>query len=146
MYLHAKALSSLLREWLAGSALLLAFLSSLVGGWPLGLTAFSPIRRGTGLPGVEPHWHDPFPDVGWRCGIHPLAHAGEVSQQEELTWNWVSLVSGTAWKLKSKFKSIAMVENSPFISFMFQVKWFGGFVTRQVFCSVCMYVCRGMSG
>lgn len=38
-----------------------------------------------------------------------------------------------------------MVENKPFISFVFQVKWFGGFVIRQVFCSVGVYVCKGMS-
>lgn len=61
-------------------------------GWPLALSA-SPVHRGPGLPGAEPHWHDPFRDVGWRCGVHPLAHAGEVSQQEELTWNCASLAS-----------------------------------------------------
>ncbi|XP_048783740.1 hydroxysteroid 11-beta-dehydrogenase 1-like protein isoform X3 [Lagopus muta] len=31
-----------------------------------------------GLPGAEPHWHFPFPDVGWRCGAQPLAHGGKI--------------------------------------------------------------------
>lgn len=98
MYLHGKALSSLLREQFSPPAGISEFNHLLlVRGWPLCLTAFSPAHRGIGLPGVESHWCDPFPDVGWRFGIYPLAHAGEVSQQEELTWNWVSLASpGTA--------------------------------------------------
>lgn len=72
-----------------GSALLLAFLSSSVTDWgePPYFTVFSPVHRGAGLPSVKPHWQFPFPDVEWRCGIHPLAHAGEDSQQEELIWN-----------------------------------------------------------
>ncbi|PKK19449.1 hydroxysteroid (11-beta) dehydrogenase 1-like, partial [Columba livia] len=35
---------------------------------------------GTGLPGAQPHRCEPVPDVGWRCGIHSPAHAGEFLQ------------------------------------------------------------------
>ncbi|XP_064898264.1 hydroxysteroid 11-beta-dehydrogenase 1-like protein isoform X3 [Columba livia] len=37
---------------------------------------------GTGLPGAQPHRCEPVPDVGWRCGIHSPAHAGETAQRE----------------------------------------------------------------
>lgn len=81
--------------WRSGSALL-AFLSSLVDGQGMGPLSdcFFCCPRGPGLPRAEPHRHEPFPGVDWRCGIHPLAHAGEASQ---LSWNGVSLASpGTA--------------------------------------------------
>lgn len=118
----------------------------LVRGWPLCLTAFSPIHRGTGLPGVEPHWHDPFPDVGWRCGVHPPAHAGEVSQQEELTWNWVSLLlRGQLWEAQRQIHVYGNDWEQTF-SLICVSSQIGGFVTRRMFCSVVVHVCRGMSG
>lgn len=79
MYLHGKALPSLLR--LLGPALPLHSGVPWLGGG-LALPAFPPPRRGTGLPGAQPHRCEPVPDVGWRCGIHSPAHAGETAQRE----------------------------------------------------------------
>lgn len=102
----------------------------MVRGWAPCLTAFSAVQGGLDYLVLNHIGTNRFQE--WTGDVEYTRWLMQVRLHQELG------ESGFSWdsfgKLQGKAKPVAMVENNPFTSFTFQVKHFGGFVAREVFC------------